>query len=103
MVVRSWGAHTEGMRYASRAERVRIAGLNALLWAGALVASPVLLIAGRPIRRRYLRHLYRDSAPPLIDKRQGWVSAHWFVVTHPLLRLLCLPSDVVARRVLGRG
>ncbi|WP_098008362.1 hypothetical protein [Streptomyces sp. sk226] len=94
------------MRYATRAERVRIAELRALLWAGALVASPVLLIAGRPIRRRYLRHLrhlYRDGAPPLIGKRQGWVSAHWFVVTHPLLRLLCLPSDVVARRVLGRG
>ncbi|WP_031057431.1 MULTISPECIES: hypothetical protein [unclassified Streptomyces] len=91
------------MRYATRAERVRIAGLRVLLWAGALVASPVLLMVGRPIRRRYLRHLYRDGAPPLIDKRQGWVSAHWFVVTHPLLRLLCLPSDVVARRVLGRG
>ncbi|WP_030705266.1 MULTISPECIES: hypothetical protein [unclassified Streptomyces] len=91
------------MRYATRAERGRIAGLRVLLWAGALVASPVLLVVGRPIRRRYLRHLCRDGAPPLIDKRQGWVSAHWFVVTHPLLRLLCLPPDVVARRVLGRG
>ncbi|MFI1188746.1 hypothetical protein [Streptomyces californicus] len=91
------------MRYATRAERVRIAGLRVLLWPAVLVASPVLLIAGGPIRRRYLRHLYRDGAPPLIDKRQGWVSAHWFVVAHPLPGLLCLPSEVVARRVLGRG
>ncbi|MFJ7086379.1 hypothetical protein ACIQU8_24490 [Streptomyces griseus] len=58
--------------------------MRALLWPVLLVASPVLLIAGAPIRRRYLRHIYRDGAPPLLDKEHGHVSAHYFVATHPL-------------------
>lgn len=80
--------HTEGMRYEKRSERARIRAVQALIWSAVLVASPVLLIAGAPIRRRYFRHIYRDGAPPLLDKERGHVSAHYFVANHPLFAWL---------------
>ncbi|MEV5456005.1 hypothetical protein [Streptomyces sp. NPDC052535] len=68
-----------------------------------LVASPVLLIAGAPIRRRYLRYVYRDEAKQITDKERGWVSAHYFVVTDPLLQWLCWPTESLARLIERRG
>ncbi|MFJ3324051.1 hypothetical protein ACIPMT_06330 [Streptomyces griseus] len=76
------------MRYEKRSERIGIRAVRALLWPALLVASPVLLVAGAPIRRRYLRYIYRDGAPPVLDKERGHVSAHYFVATHPLFEWL---------------
>ncbi|MFF3639462.1 hypothetical protein [Streptomyces sp. NPDC002250] len=88
------------MRYE---ERARLAAVKALVPLAILVASPVLLIAGAPIRRRYLRYVYRDEAPQLLDKERGWVSVHYFVVTHPLLQWFCWPTDALARLIERRG
>ncbi|MFF0507715.1 hypothetical protein ACFYUH_29550 [Streptomyces fimicarius] len=76
------------MRYEKRSERIRIRAVRALLWPALLVASPVLLVAGAPIRRRYLRYIYRDGAPPVLDKERGHVSVHYLVATHPLFEWL---------------
>ncbi|GHB67537.1 hypothetical protein GCM10010347_42040 [Streptomyces cirratus] len=32
---------------------------------------PVLLTAGAPVRRRDLRYVQRDAAPPLLDRGRG--------------------------------
>ncbi|WP_260867792.1 hypothetical protein [Streptomyces sp. SAJ15] len=44
------------MRYE---ERAKLTVVKVLVPLAVLVASPVLLIAGAPIRRRYLRYVYR--------------------------------------------
>jgi hypothetical protein len=85
--------HTEHMRYENRAERAKLRAVKALISLAILGASPVLLIAGAPIRRRYLRYIYRDEAPHILDKQRGQVSAHYFVVAHPLLAWLCWPTE----------
>ncbi|NEB41786.1 hypothetical protein [Streptomyces sp. SID14515] len=87
------------MRYETRSERAGIRAVQVLIWPAVLVASPVLLIVGAPIRRRYLRYVYRDGAPLLLDKQRGHVSAHYFVATHPLFAWLCLPTEALARRM----
>ncbi|MER8226407.1 hypothetical protein ABTZ58_39170 [Streptomyces sp. NPDC094143] len=88
------------MRYE---ERAKITAVKTLIPLAILVASPVLLIAGAPIRRRYLRYVYRDEAPQILDKKRGWVSAHYFVVTDPLLQWLCWPTESLARLIERRG
>ncbi|MFE9645819.1 hypothetical protein ACFYO0_17270 [Streptomyces sp. NPDC006365] len=88
------------MRYE---ERAKLTAVRALVPVAILVSSPVLLIAGAPIRRRYLRYVYRDEAPQILDKKRGWVSAHYFVVTSPLLEWLCWPTESLARLVSRRG
>ncbi|MEU6956811.1 hypothetical protein [Streptomyces sp. NPDC045714] len=55
------------------------------------------------MRRRYFRYIHRDGAPLILDKQRGHVSAHYFVVTHPLLDWLCQPSEALARLVGRRG
>ncbi|MFJ9542458.1 hypothetical protein ACIRPX_35090 [Streptomyces sp. NPDC101225] len=91
------------MRYETRAERARLRVVRALISLAILVASPVLLTAGAPIRRRYLRHLYRDEGPLILDKQQGQVSAHYFVIIHPLLGWLCWPTETLARLIEHRS
>ncbi|MFF4010611.1 hypothetical protein [Streptomyces sp. NPDC001717] len=88
------------MRYE---ERAKLAGVRALVPLGILVASPVLLVAGAPIRRYYFRHVYRDGGPHILDKERGWVSAHYFVVTNPLLWWLCWPTETLGRLLSRRG
>ncbi|AZP23762.1 hypothetical protein EJC51_46225 [Streptomyces aquilus] len=68
-----------------------------------LVASPVLLIAGAPICRRYLRYIYQDAAPLILDEKQGRISVHWFVVTSPLLEWIGWPTESLARLISRRG
>ncbi|MFD3850585.1 hypothetical protein ACFWVB_32550 [Streptomyces microflavus] len=53
------------MRYE---EKAKLAAARALVPVAILVVSPVLLIAGAPVRRRYLRYVYRDGTPPILDK-----------------------------------
>ncbi|MEU1471710.1 hypothetical protein ABZ434_26255 [Streptomyces sp. NPDC005761] len=91
------------MRYETRAERAKLRTVKALISLTVLVASPVLLVAGAFIRRRYLRHIFRDEAPHVLDKQRGQVSAHYFVVTHPLLAWLCRPTETLARLIERRG
>ncbi|WP_069173467.1 hypothetical protein [Streptomyces griseus] len=88
------------MRYE---ERAKLAAVKTLISLAILVASPVLLITGAPIRRRYLRYVYRDEAPQILDKKRGWVSAHYFVVTNPLLQWLCWPTESLAGLIGHRG
>ncbi|MFD7072530.1 hypothetical protein ACFV97_35425 [Streptomyces sp. NPDC059913] len=88
------------MRYE---EKAKIAVVRALVPAVVLISSPVLLLAGAPIRRRYLRYVYRDEAPRILEKEQGRVSIHWFVVTSPLLTWLCRPSESLACLVSRRS
>ncbi|MFJ4767739.1 hypothetical protein ACIP88_01305 [Streptomyces uncialis] len=88
------------MRYE---ERAKLTAARALVPVAVLAASPVLLLAGAPIRRRYLRYVHRDGAPRILDKERGRISVHWFVVTSPLLRRLCLPTESLARVVSRRG
>ncbi|MGW7096215.1 hypothetical protein [Streptomyces sp. NPDC054874] len=91
------------MRYETRIGRAEIRAVKALIPLAILVASPVLLIAGAPIRRRYFRYIYRDGAPPILDKQRGHVNAHYFVVTQPLLDWLCRPTEALPRLVGRRG
>ncbi|MDI3419017.1 hypothetical protein [Streptomyces luteolus] len=73
-----------------RATRLPVAMAVSL---AAVAVAPVLLVAGDPLRHLYLRHVvYRPGAPPVSDKRGGWVSVHWFVLTNPVVRALCRPS-----------
>lgn len=88
------------MRYE---EKVKLTATRALVPVALLVASPVLLIAGGPVRRRYLRYVYRDDVPPILDKQRGRISVHWFVVTSPLLAWLCWPTESLARLISRRG
>ncbi|THA77822.1 hypothetical protein E6U81_34210 [Streptomyces sp. A0592] len=88
------------MRYE---EKAKLAVARALVPVAILVASPVLLIAGAPVRCRYLRYVYRDEAPPILDKQQGRISVHWFVVTSALLGCLCWPTESLARLISRRG
>ncbi|MHB9856844.1 hypothetical protein [Streptomyces sp. YIM S03343] len=92
--------HTERKQYE---EKAKIAVVRALVPVAILIASPVLLIAGAPIRHRYLRYIYRDEAPLILEKKRGRVSVHWFVVTSPLLDWLCRPTESLARLVSRRG
>ncbi|MEF2528969.1 MULTISPECIES: hypothetical protein [Streptomyces] len=88
------------MRYE---ETTKLTAARVLVTVALLVASPVLLTAGGPIRRRYLRYVYRDGAPALLDKEQGRISVHWFVVTSPLLAWVCRPTEALARLIPRRG
>ncbi|EHM24156.1 hypothetical protein SPW_7464 [Streptomyces sp. W007] len=74
------------MRYE---EKAKIAIVRVLVPVAVFICSPVLLIAGAPIRRRYLRYIYRAEAPLILEKERGRVSVHWFVVTSSLFALLC--------------
>lgn len=66
---------------------------------GAVVAAPVLLVAGTPLLRRMsLRH-YSEDGPGLVSKEDGWVSPGYFVVTNVVVRALCRPSEFVLRRL----
>ncbi|MEV6788012.1 hypothetical protein [Streptomyces sp. NPDC051098] len=73
------------MRYE---EKAKLTAASVLVPVAVLVASPVLLIAGGPVRRRYLRYVYREEAPAILDKEQGRINVHWFVVMSPLLAWL---------------
>ncbi|MFE1416470.1 hypothetical protein ACFW6F_37585 [Streptomyces sp. NPDC058746] len=42
-------------------ERVELAAVRALVPVAILVCSPLLLVAGAPIRRRYLRSVNREQ------------------------------------------
>ncbi|MGN9822084.1 hypothetical protein ACTMUQ_43270 [Streptomyces sp. SD11] len=88
------------MRYE---EKAKLTAARALVPVAILVASPVLLIAGTPIRRRYLRYVYRDEGPLILEKEQGRISIHWFVVTNPLLDWLCWPTESLAQLISRRG
>lgn len=88
------------MRYE---ERAKLTAAKVLVPVAVIVASPVLLIAGGPVRRRYLRYVYRDEAPAILDKEQGRISFHWFVVMSPLLAWLCWPTEALARLISRRG
>ena len=55
-------------------DRAKLTAVKALIPLAVLVLSPVLLTAGAPIRRRYLRYVYRDEAPQILDKKRGRVS-----------------------------
>ncbi|MFE6489186.1 hypothetical protein ACFVGN_40510 [Streptomyces sp. NPDC057757] len=84
-------------------EKAKLTAARALAPVAILVTSPVLLIAGAPIRRRYLRYVYRDDAPLILDKKQGRISVHWFVVTSPLFAWFCWPTESLARLISRRG
>ncbi len=92
--------HTERMRYE---EKAKLTAARLLVPVAILVVSPMLLIAGTPVRRRYLRYVYRDDAPLILDKEQGWISVHAFVVSSSLLDRLCRPTEALARRISRRG
>jgi hypothetical protein len=88
------------MRYE---EKAKLTAARALVPVAVLVASPVLLITGAPIRRWYLRRVYRDEASPILEKEQGRLSVHWFVLTSPLLEWLCRPTEALGRLLARRG
>lgn len=52
---------------------------------------------------RYLRYIYRDGTPLILEKERGRVSVHWFVVTSPLFAWLCWPTEVLARLISRRS
>ncbi|MFG2335001.1 hypothetical protein [Streptomyces yangpuensis] len=84
-------------------EKAKLTAARALVPVAILAISPVLLIAGAPVRRRYLRYVYRDEAPAILDKEQGRISVHWLVVTSPLLAWLCWPTEALAHLISSRG
>ncbi|MET8274015.1 hypothetical protein ACWD7C_24375 [Streptomyces sp. NPDC005134] len=78
---------------------VGIQAVRLAVTVGAVVVAPVLLVAGTPLRRRMLRRYYREDAPGLVSKENGWVSPGYFVVTNVVVRTLCWPSEYVFRRL----
>lgn len=88
------------MRYE---ERTKLTIMRVLVPVAILISSPVLLMAGSPIRRRYLRYVYRDEAPQILEKERGRVSVHYFVITSRLLKWLCRPTESLARLTSHRG
>ncbi|MFE5596020.1 hypothetical protein [Streptomyces sp. NPDC056549] len=88
------------MRYE---EKAKIYAARALVPVVILAASPILLIAGVGVRRRYLRHVYRDGAPPILEKELGRISIHWFVVTSSVLAWLCWPTEALSRFISRAG
>lgn len=77
----------------------RIHAVRLAVTVGAVVAAPVLLVAGTPFLRRMLRRYYREDGPGLVSKEDGWVSPGYFVVTNVVVRALCWPSEYVLRRL----
>lgn len=67
--------------------------------AGAVVAAPVLFVAGTSLCRRMLCRHCGEGGPGLVSKEDGWVSPAYFVVTNVLVRALCRPSAYVLRRL----
>ncbi|MEU6703209.1 hypothetical protein [Streptomyces wuyuanensis] len=65
----------------------------------ALATSPVLLLFGGPLRRRYLLHVRRNDSRALLCKEEGWVRPAYFVVTNSALRLICWPTEQLLRRL----
>lgn len=77
----------------------RIHAIRLGVTVSAVVAAPVLLVAGTPLLRRMLRRYYREDGPGLVSKEDGWVSPGYFVVTNVVVRALCWPSEFVLRRL----
>ncbi|MGW6062624.1 hypothetical protein [Streptomyces sp. NPDC055189] len=88
------------MRYE---EKAKLTAAKVLVPVGILLASPVLLAAGAPLRQRYLRYVYRDGAPLILDKKQGRISVHWFVISNFLFRTCCWPTETLVRLASRRG
>ncbi len=78
---------------------VGIQAVRLTVTVGAVAVAPVLLVAGAPLRRRMLHRYYREDAPGLVSKEDGWVSPAYFVVTNAVVRALCWPSEYVLRRL----
>ncbi|MEW1914367.1 hypothetical protein AB0442_39245 [Kitasatospora sp. NPDC085895] len=66
--------------------------LRCAVWGGALLASPLLLVAGGPAHGRFMRHLCRDNGPGLFDKQRGWVHPGYWVVMNPLVLAPAWPT-----------
>ncbi|MFB8039535.1 hypothetical protein ACFC5Z_42965 [Streptomyces sp. NPDC056004] len=77
---------------------VRIQAVRLAVSVGAVVAAPVLLMAGAPLRHRMLRGCYREDGPGLVSKEDSWVSPGYFVATNLVVRALCWPSEYVLQR-----
>ncbi len=82
---------------------MKLTVVRALVPVTMLIFSPMLLIAGTPIRRRYLRYVYRHGPRRILDKERGWVSVHYFVITSRLLEWFCQPTEMLARLASRRG
>lgn len=77
-----WNSARTDDNEAVRIDRTaKVTAVRAGVALAAVVASPVLLVAGAHLRSRYLRWIYRDGAPALVDKEHGQVSFHYFAVT----------------------
>lgn len=77
----------------------RIQAVRLAVTVGAVIAAPVLFVAGTLLRRRMLRRYYREDGSGLMSKEDGWVSPGYFVVTNMVVRALCWPSEYVLRRL----
>lgn len=64
----SCGIHTEPMRID---QTCRITLIRFAVPLAIVIASPLLPVAGAPIRRRRLRHVCREEAPALLRRFQG--------------------------------
>lgn len=52
----------------------RIQAVRLAVTVGAVIAAPVLFVAGTPLRRRMLRRYYREDGSGLVSKEDGWVT-----------------------------
>ncbi|MFD8644505.1 hypothetical protein ACFV14_29875 [Streptomyces zaomyceticus] len=83
-----------------RTENVfRIQLVRLAVTAGAIAASPFLLVVGGLVRRRMLRRHYGENGPGFACKEDGWVSPGYFFITNVVVRALCLPSEYVLLKV----
>jgi hypothetical protein len=80
-------------------ETAKVPAVRTGVASAAVIASPVLLVAGAPLRSRYLRWIYRDGAPPPVDKEHGHVSVHYIAVTSAVAQWLCAPSQALTSGV----
>jgi hypothetical protein len=78
---------------------LRVQAFRLAVTVGAVIAAPVLFVAGTPMRRHMLRRYYREDGPGIVSKEDGWVSPGYFVVTNVVVRALCRPSGYVLRRL----
>lgn len=66
---------------------------------GGIGLAPILLVAGGPLLRCYLRYVYSDGGPGLVDKERGWVNPGWYAVHNVVVRCLIWPSEQVMARL----
>jgi hypothetical protein len=88
--------HTDAMRVD---ETAKLTAARAGVALAAVIASPVLIVAGAHLRSRCLGYTFREGAPAPVEKEHGWVNIQYIAVTSTIVDWLCTPSQALTSRL----